>query len=82
MVVVKGYDYLEGPIFKLDGPLCGLLYKDDDGSIVTWSVTDPYDKMNCFTWSRKDNYWVVPGYNYNKTFKNLQGPIHNGQFRS
>ena len=45
MVVVKGYDYLEGPIFKLDGPLCGLLYKDDDGSIVTWSVTDPYDKM-------------------------------------
>ena len=45
-VVVKWSDSVEVPRFKLDGPLCEELYKEDDGYIVTWSVTDPVSKMN------------------------------------
>ena len=46
MVVVKWSDYVEGPIYKLDGPLRGGLYKDDYWSIVTWSGTGPHAKIN------------------------------------
>ena len=49
MVVVKWSDKLRGPIVKVDGPLCGGIYKKDHGSIVTWSVTVPDSKLNCFT---------------------------------
>ena len=36
--------------------------------------------MNCFTWSKEDNYCIVPGDQYNEELKNWQGPIHNCQF--
>ena len=38
--------------------------------------------MNCFTWSKEDNDWIVSGDQYNEEFKNWKVPIHNGQFRS
>ena len=49
---------------------------------VPWSGTDPYAKMNCFTWSKEDNDWIVSGDQYNKEFKNCKGSIHNDQFCS
>ena len=73
---------MEGPSVKLDGLLCGGLYKEVGGSIVTWPGTEPDAKMNFFTWSRKDDYWVFKGYKDNNKFKIWQGPIHNGQFRA
>ena len=51
MVVVKWSYTVEGPTVKFYGPLCGVLYKEGGGSIVTWSGMEPYSKMNCFTWS-------------------------------
>ena len=66
MVVVK-YSYaIKGPRVKVDGPLCGGLYKEDHGCIFPWSGTDPYAKLNCFTWSKEDNYWIFLGYQYNE----------------
>ena len=38
--------------------------------IVPWSGTDPYDKPNCFTWSKKENDWIIPGDQYNEYFQN------------
>ena len=38
--------------------------------------------MNGFTWSKEDNYWIVPVHQYDEEFKNWRGPIHNGKFRS
>ena len=69
MVVIKWSDVIKGPRDKVDGPLCGGLYKEDHGSIVPWSGTDPYAKMNSFTCSKEDNDWIVLGYQYNKEFK-------------
>ena len=34
---------------KIDAPIWGLLYKEEDGYLFPWSVTDPYYKMNLFT---------------------------------
>ena len=82
MVVIKWSDAIKGPRVKVDGPQCGGLYKEDHGSIIPWSGTDPDAKMNCFTWSKEDNDWIVSGDQYNEEFKNWKGPIHNGQFRS
>ena len=36
MVVVKWSDAVEGNIVKVYGPMCGGLYKEEYGSIVTW----------------------------------------------
>ena len=38
--------------------------------------------MNCFTWSKENNDWIVPEDQYDEEFKNWRGPIHNGQFSS
>ena len=46
MVVIKRSDAIKGPRDKVDGPLCGELYKEYHGSIVPWEVTDPDAKMN------------------------------------
>ena len=73
---------MEGQIVKLDGPLCGGLYRKDYGYIVSWYGTDPDPNMSCFTWSRKDNEWVVLGDQYNKKFKNWQGTMHHGKFHA
>ena len=81
MVVVKLSDKVEGSGDDIDSPLCGRLYKEET-DIVPWSGTYPYAKMNCFTWSKEDNDWIVSGDQYNEELKNQKGPIHNGQFRS
>ena len=73
---------MEGLVDNICNPLCGGLYKEEDNYLVTWSVTDPDTKMNCFTWSKEDNDWIFPGDQYNEELKNWQGTIHNGQFRS
>ena len=65
MLVVKWSDKVEGSGDDIDSPLCGGLYKEDK-DIVTWSGTDPDYKINCFTWSKEDNDWIVSGHQYNE----------------
>ena len=66
----------------INPPLCGGLYKEEEDSLVPWSGTDPDAKMNCFTWSKVNNDWIVPEGQYDDEFKNWRVPIHNGQFQS
>ena len=73
---------MEGYGDNIYSPLCGRSYQEEDDSLVPWSVTDPDAKMNCFTWSKENNDWIVPGDQYNEECKNWRVPIHNGQFRS
>ena len=73
---------MEGKKVKLYGTPCVGLYKEDYGSIATKSVMDPDSKMNCFTLSRKDNCWVVPGDEYNNELKNWQVHICKRQLRA
>ena len=81
MVVIKWSDEIKGSIVKVDGPQCGGLYQEDNGYIIPWSGTDPYAKINSFTWSTEENDWILLGKQYNKDFNNWKGPIDNGQFR-
>ena len=82
MVVVKCSDKVEGYGDNIDSPLCSGLYKEEDNSLIPWSGSDPDSKMNCFTWSKEENDWIVPEDQYNEDLKNWKGTIHNGQFRS
>ena len=82
MVVIERSENVEGSGYNIDSPLCVGLYKEEDDSLVTWSGTDPYAKINCFTWSRDKNDWIVPEDKYDEEFKNWRGHIHNGQFHS
>ena len=84
MVVIKWSDAIKGPrdkVDKVDGPQCGVLYKEDNEYIIPWSGTDPDTKMNSFTWSTEENDWIFLGGQYNEEFNNCKGPINNGQFR-
>ena len=65
MVVVKWSDKVDGSGYDTYSPLCGGLYKKET-DIVPWSGTYPDAKMNCFTWSKEDNDWIISGYQYNK----------------
>ena len=82
MVVIKWSDKVEGSGDNIYSPLCGVLYKEEGGSLVPWSGTDPDANMNFFTWSKENNDWIVPEDQYDEEFKNWREPIHNGQFRS
>ena len=82
MVVIKWSEKVEGSGDNIDSPLCGGLYKEEDNYLVPWSGTDPYSKMNCFTWSKDNNDWIFPGDQYNEEFKNWRGPINNGELLS
>ena len=82
MVVIKCSDKLEWYGDNIYSPLCSGLYKEEDDSLVPWSGTYTDAKMNCFTWSKENNDWIVPADQYNEEFKNWRGPIHNGQFHS
>ena len=73
---------MEGSGDNIDSPLCGGLYKEEDNSLVPWSGTYPYAKMNCFNWSKEENNWIVPGDQYKEEFENWIVPIYNGQFHS
>ena len=46
MVVIKWSDTVEGFGDNIDSPLCGGLYNEEYKSLVPWSGTDPYDKIN------------------------------------
>ena len=81
MVVIKWSDAIRGPRVKVDGPKCGGLYKEYHGSIIPWSGTDPDAKINFFTWSTEENYWIFLGNQYNEDFNNWKEHINNGQFR-
>ena len=80
MVVIKWSDAIKGPRVKVDGPLCGGLYKEDHGSIIPWSGTYPDVKMNYFTWSKEEHDFIILGDQYNEDFNNWRRPINNGQF--
>ena len=80
MLVVKWSEKVEGSVDNIDSSLCVGLYMEEDNSLVTWSGTDPDTNLNCFTWYKEDNDWIVLGDQYNEKCKNLQGPIHNVQF--
>ena len=58
MVVIKYSEKVEESGDNINSPLCGGLYKEEDDSLVPWSVTDPDAKMNCITWSKQNNYWI------------------------
>ena len=70
MLVVKCSDKVEGYGDNIYSPLCGGLYKEEGNSLVPWSGTDPYAKINCFNWSKEENDWIVPEDQYNEEFKN------------
>ena len=61
MVVIKWSDAIKEPRVKVDGPQCGGLYQDDNGSIIPWSGTDPESKINSFTFSTEENDWIFLG---------------------
>ena len=52
MLIVKWSENMEGSGDNIDSPLCGGLYKEEEDSLVLWSVIDPDAKVNCFTWSK------------------------------
>ena len=58
MVVIKLSNAIKGSRFKVDGPLCCGLYKEDHVSIIPWLGTDPDANMNSFTWSTEENDWI------------------------
>ena len=45
-MVVKWSDKVEGLGDIIDAPLCGVLYKKEEDSLVTLSVIDTYAMMN------------------------------------
>ena len=59
MVVVKWSDKVEGCGDNIYSSLCGVLYKEEDDSLVPWSGTDLDAMINCFTWSKDKNDWIV-----------------------
>ena len=66
MVVIKWSENVGGSGDNIYSHLCGRLYKEVEDSLVPWSVTDPYAKMNLFTWSKENNDWIVTGDQYNE----------------
>ena len=65
MVVIKWSDAIKGQRVKVDGPKCGGLCREDNGSIIPWSVTDPDAKMNSLNCSIEENDWIFLGGQYN-----------------
>ena len=82
ILVINWSDKVEGSGENIDSPLCGGLYKEEEDSLVPWSGKDTYAKMNCLTWSKVNNDWIVPEDQYDQEFKNCRGSIHIGRFRS
>ena len=69
MVVVKWSEKVEGSGDNIDAPLCGGLCKEEDGCLVPCSRTEPYVKINCFTWYEEYNDFIFPRGDYNEEFK-------------
>ena len=66
MVVIKFSEKVEGSGDNIYSPLCSVLYKEEGGPLVLWSVIDSDAKMNCFTWSKENNDWIVPEDQYDE----------------
>ena len=69
MLVIKWSNKMEGSGDNIYAILCGGLYKDRDDCLVLWSLKNSDAKMNCFTWSKDENDWIVPGDPYNEELK-------------
>ena len=82
MVVVKWSEKVKGSACNIYSPLCGMLYEEEDNYLIPWSGTDPDANINCFTWSKEENDWIVPGDQYNEEFNNWRGPIDNSKSHS
>ena len=80
-LVVKWSEEVERSGDKIYASLWGVLYKEEDGSLVTWPGTNPDANMNGLNWFKEENYFIVPRDNYNGEFNDWQVPIHNGRFR-
>ena len=65
MGIIKWSEKVEWSGDNIDSRLCGGLYKEEENSLVTWSGTDSDAKMNCFTWSKENNDWIVTEDQYN-----------------
>ena len=70
MAVIKWSDKVEGSGDNIDSPLCGVLYKEEGGSLVPWSVIYPDAKMIFFTGLKDNDDWIVPEDQYNEEFNN------------
>ena len=46
MTGVKWSEKVEGSGDNIDSPLCSVLYKEEDDSLVPWSGTNSDSKMN------------------------------------
>ena len=68
MVVIERSENVEGSGYNIDSPLCGGLYKEEEDSLVPWSGIDPDVNMNCFTWSKVNNDWIVPEDQYGNIY--------------
>ena len=69
MVVIKCSDKVKGSVDNIDNSLCDELYKDEGNSLVPWSGTEPNPKMNCFTWYKEENDWIIPEDHYSEELK-------------
>ena len=58
MLVVKWLYKVGVSRDTIDAPLCGILYKEEEYSLVPWSGTYPDAKMNCFNWFKEYSYWI------------------------
>ena len=66
MMLVKCSYKVEGLVDNIDNPLCVVLYRVKEDYLVPWSGTDLDAKMNCFTWSKDNNDWIVPKDQYDE----------------
>ena len=64
MGIIKWSEKVEGSGDNIYSPLFGGLYNEEDEYLVPWSGTYSDAKINCFTWSKENNNWIVPGYQY------------------
>ena len=65
----------------LVAPICGVLYKEINDTLITWSGIDPYYQMNSLIWDTKDGAWVLPERNFIKNHHNWRRTVHNGKLQ-
>ena len=63
-------------------PICGGISRDkiSGGMAPTpWVGTDPYSKINTFTWNQDINFWEMSPEYYQSEYKKSKGPYNFGQ---
>lgn len=63
------------------GGICRMVNKDGKEDLVPWVGTDPDEKVNCFGWDIDAQEWSIDSNLYNKHWRDMQGPVHVGQYR-